>query len=181
MKLLYVAFGFLATAAIAYAQIVVAAIAFAIELIEVETGLSILLDLEADIGFASELVDEMLEFNAQTNWAHVTEYVEGFAEDEFGADVFVEHVTPVSLNMVDEQFIAEVQWSQHVEAFGRWIPMDAITSISTQVTVDGEGAAVFQIEGGIEDAGVELNVGIPGYHARWIDDMVEISFGPPIP
>src|SRR6266566_2435443 len=138
MKLLYVASSLLATAAIANSQ-VVAFIIFAFELIEAQTGLTLLFDFESSIEITSELFGEEMTFIPSTNWVHVLEWEGEDAVDEFGTDLFIDHIDPVPANAVDEPFFADLEWNHHLQAFGRIIPVDLSATITTDVTVDEFG------------------------------------------
>jgi len=172
----------LATATIVYSQVLIAfvAIQFAIELLEVESGVALLLDFESDVDILSRVVGEVMTFTAETDWAETVGYIGDQAVTEFGPDVVVNEIGSVATNAVDATFSAAVRWDQTIYAFGRNIGLDFSTSLTTQVTLDGE-EALFEADGALATNGVNIQVRTPGYTARYIPEDSGVTFEPPIP
>jgi len=180
MKLLYLGSTLLATAAIAHTQVlIIAAIEFAIEIIEDLTAAEIVVDIGSEIELSSELTGQSVLFTAETIWAHGMEFTDAEVI-EFSArdNLVMDSIYPVSRESGDELFLANLEWNQVVQAFGRDITVEFSTDISSEVSVDAEGVATFRVDGVINGPLATVRVSTPGYTARWIDNSGSILFGP---
>lgn len=174
MKLLYLASTLLATAAITHAQVLVAfaVIEFAIEILEVETGVTSVVELETQFAITAEVAGEEVTFSAETIMA------EGVDVNVFQADVTLEDINPSLLNVEDETVEANLRWNQEIDVFGGPVSVQFVTGVAADVDVTVDGAVTFQAEGELAPFGAVIQLE-QGYTAALIDNMSSVTFSGP--
>jgi hypothetical protein len=175
MKLLHLASALLATAAITHAQLIaIALIEFAIEVIEAETAVAALVELETSIQITAEVGEEVV-FSAQTlseaGWAEGVEFAP--------TDVTLADINPVQLNVVDEMVQGSLQWSQNIQVFGETVPVRFVTDVTGDVTVTADGFVSVAAQGELDLHGATITLARRGLTGRFVPDVSTVTFSVP--
>ena len=172
MKLLHLASVLLAAAAITHAQLlIIAAIEFAIEIIETETAVTALIQLETEIQITAE-VGEEVTFTAQQisgiGWAEGVEFLP--------TDMTLVDINPVEFDVVDEMVQGDLRWTQNIQAFGQAIPVQFVTDIAGDVTVTEDAYITVAADGALDLNGATVTLGRPGFTGRFVPNAAAVTF-----
>ena len=175
MKLLHLASTLLATAAITHAQLLaLAVIEFAIEIIEAETAVAALVELETSFQITA-VVGEEVTFSAQTiaetGWAAGVEFAP--------TDVVLADIAPTELNVQDEMVQGFLRWNQDIQVFGETVPVQFETDVTGDVSVTANGYVTVAENGELDLNGATVTLGRPGLTGRIVPGNSMVTFSIP--